>query len=179
MGTASCEGPVCQHSSIRNKKGYFYSDFVVTCSLLLSSVSSSQQLCNVCIYLWQLLTCSGALRVAVRGAGDKELHKEGHRRASGAKTRMTGRHPPPPTLPHWGWGISKSGASKAITVISSPSDHFCQLKITGFQIIHVFILLYFPFMLLSDFLSSTVLTLALPPPLVYFQLHHRHQKTRP
>lgn len=41
-------------------------------------------------------SCGVALRAAVRGAGDKELCKEGHHTASGAITRMNDRHPTPP-----------------------------------------------------------------------------------
>lgn len=72
-------------------------------------------------------SCGVALRAAVRGAGDKELCKEGHHTASGAITRMNDRHPPQ-VCPIMGWGISKGGAWEAITVIPSPSDHSCQLK---------------------------------------------------
>lgn len=76
----------------------------VTCFLFLSSVSSSLQTLQCFIY--GSCSCDAALRTAVRGVGDKELlkKKKGHHTASGAVTRMTGRHPPPPSLPHWGVG---------------------------------------------------------------------------
>lgn len=141
----------------------------------VSTVSSSVQLCN--FTLQQLFTCCETLSVAVRGAGDKELPKEGHHRASGAITRMTGRHLPPHVCPIGGWGISKGGASEAITVIPSPSDHSCQIKSLGSKLFMFLFcsVLHIPF-------SCSVLiyrTTNPPPPLIYFKLHHRDQKTRP
>ncbi len=124
LGTASSEESR-QFSEQQNACFFclFHSDLFFSVPLLGHFISATSQ-----CFIYGSCSCAVALRVAARGAGDKELRKEGHHTASGAITRMTGRQPPLPVCPIGGWGISKGGAWEAITVIPSPSDHSCQLK---------------------------------------------------